>query len=73
LTRDAGHAALTDNRHKLHRLGDKFELYDLVDDPNETRDIAGQQADVFKRMRAALEAWQDSVIRSNRGEDYPGK
>jgi arylsulfatase A-like enzyme len=74
--RDRGHAALVDNRYKLHKLGpDRFELYDLANDPAERNDLAAHNADVVKRMRAELNAWQESVKKSLRGEDYgqPGK
>lgn len=70
-TRSSGHAAWTDNRYKLHKLAaDKFELYDLIADPTEQKDLAADQAEVVKSMKTALEAWQESILRSNRGEDY---
>jgi len=71
--KDAGHAALTDNRYKLHKLGpDQYQLYDLVKDPGETKDLAAEQPEVIARMKPVLEAWQDSVVRSLAGADYPG-
>jgi len=70
--KDAGHAALTDNVYKLHKLGPgKYELYDLVRDAAETHDLAADQPDVVGRMKPVLEAWQDSVVRSLAGGDYP--
>jgi arylsulfatase A-like enzyme len=70
-----GHAAWVDGRYKLHRLpkgkqgGDAFELYDLVDDANETNDLAGAQPERVKAMASTLEAWQRSVLHSLNGGD----
>jgi arylsulfatase A-like enzyme len=67
-----GHAAWTEDRYKLHRLpGDKYELYDLVADPAESRDLAAEAPKELERMKAELETWQQSVLRSLGGEDYP--
>jgi arylsulfatase A-like enzyme len=72
--RPLGEAALVDNRHKLHKLYRNkqyvFELYDLVDDPGETQDIADRKPETTERMKAALDAWQRSVERSLTGRDY---
>jgi hypothetical protein len=42
-------------------------------DPSETANIADKHPEVLNRMKAELEAWQLSVIRSYHGEDYPEK
>ncbi|MCA9223408.1 MAG: N-acetylgalactosamine 6-sulfate sulfatase, partial [Planctomycetales bacterium] len=61
---------------KLHRIaGNKgqqprFELYDLVADREESRDLAADQPERIATMSRALEAWQQSVVRSLNGEDY---
>ena len=69
-----GSAAWMDNRYKLHKLpGGKYELYDIVADISEKSDMAAGHPEIVTRMKAALEDWQQSVLRSNRGEDYPGK
>ncbi len=39
----------------------KVELYDLVSDPGEARDLAPQQPERINRMRAALSAWRAAV------------
>jgi len=71
ITRDEGHAAWTDNRYKLHRLPEgKVELYDLIDDPREKKDLAEAQPETVRKMKAALETWQDSVLKSLGGADY---
>jgi arylsulfatase A-like enzyme len=69
-----GPAAWTDNRYKLHKLpGGKYELYDISADISEKSEIAAEHPEIVTRMKAALENWQQSVLRSNRGEDYPEK
>ncbi len=69
-----GHAAWIDGPWKLHRLTVKgrttYELYNLADDAQETTDLAAGQAKRVDAMKAALQAWQESVIRSLNGEDY---
>ncbi|GAG43061.1 unnamed protein product, partial [marine sediment metagenome] len=44
--------------------------YNLAHDPGEKNDLAAEQADRAKAMRAALQVWQKSVVRSLNGEDY---
>jgi arylsulfatase A-like enzyme len=71
-----GHAAWTDKDWKLHRIAGKdaakvkYELYNLADDPYEKTDLANKEAQRVQQMAAALEAWQQSVVRSLNGEDY---
>ncbi len=69
-----GHAAWLDWPWKLHRLkdGKRYELYNLADDPMETRDLAGEQTHRprLEAMRRDLHAWTRSVVRSTNGEDY---
>ena len=47
-----------------------IELYDLADDPMETTDLAAQNPDRVKKMRAELERWLGSVVDSLNGDDY---
>lgn len=66
--------ALIDNRYKLlqdDRRSDRFQLYDLVTDPRETRDVSGERPEVFSRMKRDLLAWNQSVDASFAGRDYP--
>lgn len=68
-------AALVDNRFKLLTtdLGKgEFQLYDLVDDPGETRDLGTQQVERFERMKRQLLDWSASVDASFAGRDYAG-
>jgi hypothetical protein len=67
-------AAWIDNRYKLiqpNLAEEKFELYDLVSDPAESRDLAATQPEIFARLRTALVAWNVSVAASVAGQDYP--
>ena len=70
-----GHAWL-DNDVKLVRNyfsdpTDPFELYNVIDDPEEQHDLIEQQPEVAARMRTELEAWNRSVDASVTGADYP--
>lgn len=69
-----GHAAWLAWPWKLHRIERKgqarLELYNLARDPMEKQDLSAGQADRVEAMKADLEAWQKSVVRSLNGEDY---
>ena len=68
-----GHAALIDWPWKMHRInGNRYELYNLVDDPMETKDLSAkpQQQQRMLSMKKDLHGWMSSVIRSLNGEDY---
>ena len=42
----------------------EWELYDIAADRTERTNIAAEKPEVAERMKAELEAWQQSVIRS---------
>jgi arylsulfatase A-like enzyme len=70
-----GHAAWIDGPYKLHRMagksgGVKYALFDLGKDPQEKEDLAEREPAQAEKMKAGLEDWQKSVIRSLNGEDY---
>ena len=70
-----GDAAWTDNRFKLvvteaRRGADRSELFDLVADPKEQKNLAAAHPDVVQRMTTQLHTWQRSVERSLSGADY---
>jgi len=64
--------ALSDNRYKIYsgNQGKKWELYDLLEDPSETTDLAEQKPEVLKAMVATFEEWQASCKVSDQGGDY---
>ena len=73
--RHEGRVALVDNNYKLLSLDvDKgvFELYDLKNDPNETRNLIDEEVVVAKRMIEEFTDWNNSVEASIIGRDYPG-
>jgi len=70
---NSGPSAWSDNRYKLIKRGLNYELYDLTADLSETTDLAARHPEIVTRMKAELEAWQQSVVRSYHGEDYPEK
>jgi len=66
--------ALVDDRYKLltANLADgNFQLYDLVADPKETRDLSAEQPEVAARMRKQLLDWNATMDASFAGKDYP--
>jgi arylsulfatase A-like enzyme len=73
-----GDAAWTDNRYKLVEIGEgrrqrqapRVELYDLLSDPYESRDIASENSQLVERMLREMRAWQASVEVSLTGADY---
>ncbi|MFP4172169.1 MAG: sulfatase-like hydrolase/transferase [Candidatus Hydrogenedentota bacterium] len=70
-----GHAAWMDGPYKLHRIPNRepenrYELYNLVEDPAEEHNIIEDEPEHAERMKAALEEWQRSVVDSLKGADY---
>jgi len=73
-TPDSGPSAWTDNQYKLVKTKpNHWELYDLVADRSEKNDIAAAHPEVVSRMKAEMERWHLSVIRSYDGQDYTKK
>jgi hypothetical protein len=64
--------SLTGNRYKLYSSdkGKTFELYDLMDDPRETKNIAKDKPEILGTMKKILEEWRASCKASNAGQDY---
>jgi len=50
---------------------DGFLLFDLIEDPGETNDLAPEKPEVVERMKRRLTEWRESCKRSLAGEDYP--
>jgi arylsulfatase A-like enzyme len=69
-----GHSAWLDWPWKLHRIENEnsvlFELYHLVEDPLENDNRMAGNAGRFEKMKARLETWLTSVVRSLNGRDY---
>ena len=66
--------ALVDNRYKLltdmEGPEDIDQLFDLVRDPGETTNLAGQQPEVVRSMKGTLVDFRASCQRSLAGKDY---
>lgn len=64
--------ALCDDRYKLISVdgGSRWMLFDLIEDPGESRDIAAEQPQHVQSMRMTLQKWTESCALSARGEDY---
>jgi arylsulfatase A-like enzyme len=67
-----GRAAVMENRYKLVVPGDgsPSELYDIVADMGESKNLAAEHPDKVKAMEAALLGWQRNVEVSLTGADY---
>ncbi len=68
-----GQLALSDNRFKLIRAKPEspWQLFDLLDDPTESNDVAEDHPELVDRMSQTLIQWQASCTRSSQGLDYP--
>ena len=68
-----GHAAWNAWPWKLHRInGSKYELYNLQNDPMETKDLSqnAKYKNILSDMKKDLNDWMKSVVRSINGKDY---
>ena len=69
-------AALSDNRFKIigrisqDRKSEAWELYDLINDPAEQRDLADEHPELVSKMSRLLSTWQRSCRESDQGNDY---
>ncbi|HJN15693.1 MAG TPA: sulfatase-like hydrolase/transferase [Armatimonadota bacterium] len=64
--------ALIDNRDKLYSpdQGETLELYDIIDDPSESENIASSKSEIVRTMEATLDEWTASCEASLAGADY---
>ena len=70
----SGPRVVIDNDYKLvisGSTGSGVELFNLRDDPAETRNLAGSNPDIPAALEPLLAAWQESVLKSLGGADYP--
>ncbi len=71
-----GPRAIIDGRHKLvvqetKQGAARRELFDLETDPAETTDLHDQQPALTEKLATEMRAWQESVLHSLTGADYP--
>ena len=64
--------SLTDNRYKIYSndKGKTYALFDLIDDPGETKDLSAEKHHILQSMKATLEQWRKSCKDSLAGKDY---
>ncbi|WP_435895186.1 sulfatase family protein [Oceaniferula spumae] len=64
--------AWTTHQYKLYSKngGKKWELYDLLGDPSESKDIAAEHPEIVQSMAKNLAQWRESCKNSNQGKDY---
>lgn len=70
-----GPRAIIDGRLKLvvreSKSGEtEQELFDLIKDPAETKNLIGKKPAAAKKLQAELRTWQESVLNSLTGADY---
>lgn len=66
--------ALVSDRYKLltrNLQRGPFQLYDLLADPAESRDLSDEQSELLERMKRQLLDWNAGVDASFTGQDYP--
>lgn len=61
---ELGPASVRTQRYRLVTDGTHWELYDLEIDPAETQNIASQQPEITRKLRAAYETWFEEVIQN---------
>ena len=49
----------------------RLQLYDLIDDPKESRDLAAEKPELFAALQQQFVQWNASVDDSFAGKDYP--
>ena len=64
--------SLTDNRYKIYSSdqGKSYALFDLLEDPGETKDLATEKPQIVNAMKTKLDAWRASCKNSLAGRDY---
>lgn len=71
----AGPRAILGNRYKLVLAGSKKsssrELFDVRSDPAEEKNLIDSKPEIAEEMEKTLCAWQESVLKSLSGGDYP--
>ena len=64
--------ALIDGPYKIciPEVGDKMKLFDLENDPSESKDLSHSKPHLFEKMKAGLEKTKKSWQVSREGKDY---
>ena len=68
---DVGVGARQAARHSQNPAADfDFELYDIVNDPGETTNIASENPDIVRQLSLELSSWRNSVANSIEGIEH---
>ncbi|MCP4257720.1 MAG: sulfatase-like hydrolase/transferase [Planctomycetes bacterium] len=64
--------SLTDNRYKIYsnNKGKTYMLFDLLEEPGETKDLAAEEPQILRSMKKMLLKWRKSCQDSLAGKDY---
>jgi arylsulfatase A-like enzyme len=64
--------ALIENRYKIisQDQGVTFELFDIIEDPEENRNLSNEKPQILNSMAAELNKWRKSCEESREGKDY---
>ena len=64
--------AWVEGRWKLYSSngGKEYQLYDLVADPAESKDVSGEHAERVTAMTTSFDRWWNSCVASSKGADY---
>jgi arylsulfatase A-like enzyme len=67
-----GQAAHIGTRYKIYRenTAADWQMFDLLADPNETKNIASKKTEHFNSLIAEWNLWEESVKNSAAGKDY---
>jgi arylsulfatase A-like enzyme len=70
-----GERTMMTNQYKLVVEGESpnekgFELYDILNDRGETKNLADRHPEIVEEMQTQLREWQESVLNSLAGADY---
>ncbi|HPN84543.1 MAG TPA: sulfatase-like hydrolase/transferase, partial [Victivallales bacterium] len=67
--------AVMDDAYKLYlstkKGNESPSLYDIVNDPKETKDISAEKKEITQEFKQKLDEWVASVKLSQEGKDYP--
>ncbi|RNC84590.1 MAG: hypothetical protein ED557_06325 [Balneola sp.] len=56
-------ASVRNNRYRAVRYGDSWELYDMLQDPSQREDIAGEEQELVEQFSKVYESWFTEVTR----------
>ena len=65
-------AALITDEYKIYSAdaGSSFELYNIIDDPSETKNLAKTKTDKLIELTSLWKSWKNSKEKSANGDDY---